>query len=81
MRLDAKKRIRYRLRMKTALTPEIVRQRATKAHVSINQLMKRARLQNSTFWRWQQGSEPHPVTLQKLSDALDAIEAEKAQAA
>lgn len=64
--------------METALTPAIVRERATRAHTSINQLMKRADLQNSTFWRWERaGVNPHPVTLRKLSDALDAIEHER----
>lgn len=64
--------------MEITLTPAIVRERATKAHTSINQLMKRADLQNSTFWRWERaGVTPHPVTIQKLSDALGAIERER----
>lgn len=65
-----------------ALTPQSVRDRATAAHVSINKLMARADLPNSTFWRWERGhiNKPHPVTLQKIADALDAIEAERAVA-
>lgn len=63
------------------LTPQLVRQRATKAHLTINKLMEAAGLPNSTFWRWENGAtnEPHPVTIQKISDALEA--AEKARAA
>lgn len=66
--------------MSDPLTPEIVRERATAAHASINHLMERAGLPNSTFWRWEQGKikAPHPVTLRKIGDALDAIEAERA---
>jgi transcriptional regulator with XRE-family HTH domain len=66
--------------MNAPLTPAAVRDRATKAHTSINKLMARAGLPNSTFWRWEKGAivNPHPVTLQKLSDALGAIEAERA---
>jgi transcriptional regulator with XRE-family HTH domain len=61
------------------ITPASIRTRATAAHVSINKLMKRAGLPNSTFWRWEGGKieTPHPVTVQKISDALDAIEAER----
>lgn len=63
------------------LTPAIVRERAVMAHVTINQLMTRAGLPNSTFWRWERGDvkEPNPVTLQKIVDALE--EAERAKAA
>lgn len=76
--LDAKNRTGYGPTMNIELTPAIVRDRATRAHVSINQLMDRAKVQNSTFWRWAQGkSSPHPVTLQKLEDALSQIEHER----
>lgn len=66
--------------MSMELTPETVRTRAYAARVSINALMKRAGLPNSTFWRWEKGviATPHPITLGKLSDALEAIEREKA---
>ena len=62
------------------LTPAIVRERATKAHLTINKLMDLAGLPNSTFWRWESGAtnEPHPVTKQKILDALDAAEQAKA---
>ena len=62
------------------ITPALIRKRATEAHVSINHLMLRAGLPNSTFWRWETGriDSPHPVTVQKISDALDELEAEKA---
>jgi transcriptional regulator with XRE-family HTH domain len=81
MQLDAKKCTPYETGMSDALTPQIVRDRATAAHVSINKLMERAELPNSTFWRWEQGKikSPHPVTLRKISDALDGIEAEREQ--
>lgn len=65
------------------ITPAMIRDRATAAHVSINQLMERAGLPNSTFWRWDTGriEHPHPVTVQKIADALAAIEAEHAERA
>lgn len=50
--------------------------------MTIEALMRKAQVERSTFWRWENGiGKPHPVTVQKISDALDAIEAEKAQAA
>jgi transcriptional regulator with XRE-family HTH domain len=63
------------------LTPAIVKARATAAHMTIRQLMLHAGLPESTFWRWETGKvdKPHPVTVQKISDALDAIEKERAQ--
>lgn len=66
--------------MNDALTPAIIRERATAAHVTINKLMKRAKLPNSTFWRWERGTTetPHPVTVRKIADALDEIERERA---
>ncbi len=65
------------------LTPAIVRERAKLAYLTINQLMTNAGLPNSTFWRWERGDvkEPNPVTLQKILDALNDAEAEKAKAA
>ncbi len=61
------------------LTPAVIRERAACAHVTINQLMKRAELPNSTFWRWESGEvkEPNPVTRQKILDALLAVETER----
>lgn len=62
------------------LTPETVKARATAAHMTIRQLMVHAGMPESTFWRWETGkTNPHPVTVQKISDALDAIEKERAQ--
>lgn len=63
------------------LTPAIVRERAIRAYITINQLMTRAGLPNSTFWRWERGDTqaPNPVTLQKILDALE--DAERAKAA
>ena len=62
------------------ITPQQIRLRAYAARVSINQLLKRAGVQNSTFWRWENGdtADAHPVTLGKIADALAAIEAERA---
>jgi transcriptional regulator with XRE-family HTH domain len=61
------------------LTPSEIRARAYEARVSINQLMKRAGVENSTFWRWDNGTtkEIHPVTVGKIADALAEIEAER----
>lgn len=64
----------------TTLTPAIVRERAMRAYLSINQLMQRAGLPNSTFWRWENGTtaEPQPATLQRIEDALQAFEKDRA---
>lgn len=62
------------------LTPQLVKSRAFAAHMTIRQLMRRANMSESTFWRWETGkSKPHPVTIYRLSDALDAIERERAE--
>jgi transcriptional regulator with XRE-family HTH domain len=62
------------------ITPQKIRDRAYAARVSINHLLKRAGVQNSTFWRWENGetADAHPVTLGKIADALEAIERERA---
>lgn len=50
--------------------------------MSVEALMREAKIERSTFWRWERGiGNPHPVTVQKISDALARIEAEKAKAA
>lgn len=72
----------FRVYVWAMITPKNIRDRATKAHMTIEALMRKAHVERSTFWRWENGiGKPHPVTVQKISDALDAIEAEKAQAA
>jgi predicted transcriptional regulator len=62
------------------IQPDDIRRRAFEARVSINQLMKRAGLPNSTFWRWNTGriDKPHPLTVARIVDALTEIEAERA---
>jgi predicted transcriptional regulator len=62
------------------IQPDDIRRRAFEARVSINQLMKRAGLPNSTLWRWDTGrtTKPHPLTVAKIVDALTEIEAERA---
>ena len=63
------------------ITPQDVRERATKAHMTIEALMRVASVERSTFWRWEKGKgKPHPVTVQKITDALEAAEAERAAA-
>lgn len=66
--------------MKNELTPLQIKERATAAHIPISKLLERAGVQKTTFWRWSTGetSDPHPVTLRKIADALEAFEAEKA---
>lgn len=60
-------------------TPNSIKQRAYAARVSVNALMKRAGVSNSTLWRWEnEFREPHPITLGKVLDALEAIERERA---
>jgi transcriptional regulator with XRE-family HTH domain len=42
-------------------------------------LFARAGIPASTFWRWERGDhEPRPLTVEKLRQALEAIEGEKA---
>ncbi len=61
------------------LTPHIVRERAYQARVSINKVMKRAKVNYSTFCRWANGetNAPQAVTLGKIEDALAAFEFER----
>lgn len=61
------------------LTPQIIRDRAYAARVSIHKLAKRAGIATSTFYRWERkgGTTPYPVTLGKIQDALEAFEAER----
>lgn len=65
--------------METELTPQAVRERATAAHASINEVMMYAGLPNSTFWRWDTGKTKalHPVTVQKISESLTWFEAKR----
>jgi predicted DNA-binding transcriptional regulator AlpA len=64
--------------MTNDLTPDGIKQRAYDARVSINKLMKRAGVSNSTLWRWKhEDRTPHPITLGKVVDALEAFEAER----
>lgn len=64
--------------MKT-LTPEQVRSRALAAHSPLIAVLDRAKVQKSTFWRWEKGThEPRELTLRKIADALAAIEKERA---
>ena len=62
------------------LTPEEVRERAYQARISMNQLLARAGVNNSTFWRWAGGATTniHPVTIGKIADALADVERERA---
>lgn len=56
-----------------------IKERAYQARVSVNSVMKRAGVSNSTLWRWEKGiGDAHPFTIGKIEDALDAIEAERA---
>ena len=67
--------------MNNTTTPQAIaadiKERAYQARISINALMNRAGVANSTLWRWRQpdAPDPHPVTLGKIMDAL--IDAEK----
>lgn len=55
-----------------------IKRRASDICVPLEQLLKRAGVSNSTLWRWQSGTDPHPVTLGKIMDALDYFEGERA---
>lgn len=62
------------------LTPQIVRDRAYAARVSINKVIREAGIAGSTFYRWAGSPEKevHPLTLAKIDDALRKFEAERA---
>lgn len=69
----------YSTRMEKSLTPALVRQKADDLRVTLGDVLTRANVQRSTFWRWEQGeTESRSLTVLKISDALAAIEAERA---
>ena len=57
-----------------------IKERAYQARISVNSLMKRAGVSNSTLWRWENGltDAGQPWTVGKIEDALDQIERERA---
>ena len=57
------------------LTPQVVRQRALGALVTMKQVLERASVRESTFWRWEGGhQQPRPLTLAKIEAALKYFE-------
>lgn len=59
-------------------TPSKIRHRVHAAGFSMSHLFTRARIHASTFWRWERtGSTPTLLTLEKLRQTLEAIEAER----
>lgn len=61
--------------METDLTPQIVRDRATAARVPLSHVLKLANVSHATFYRWENGTKPRPLTLAMFEDALAAAEA------
>lgn len=62
------------------LTPYVIRKRAIAARVSINRLMQRAGVANSTLFRWERGDTyPSAVTKGKIKDALEWFERDYAE--
>jgi len=60
------------------LTPETIRTRAAEALVTMDTLFSRAGVAPTTFWRWEtRRNAMRPLTLQKIKQALEAIEAER----
>jgi len=57
------------------MTPQSVKDRAYEARISINQLLKNAGVSTTFMWRWEGGSDPHPITLHKVREALEQAEA------
>ncbi len=62
------------------IEPQAIRDRAYAARISVNELLKRAKVSNSTIWRWQQDGnyKPHPITVAKIMEALVAAEQDRA---
>ena len=62
--------------MAQTITPKAVRERVTAAHMSLHKFLAQAGVTGTTFYRWERGdNEPYPLTLRKIADALEAIEA------
>lgn len=64
--------------METTITPLQVRRKADEMRVTLGAVLERAGVQRSTFWRWEEGVKPRNLTLLKIQDAIEAIEAERA---
>lgn len=62
--------------MQNDMTPQTIRARAYAARVTLNKLLGKAGVANSTFWRWERGDtgDIHPVTLARIDDALREFE-------
>jgi transcriptional regulator with XRE-family HTH domain len=56
------------------ITPESVRKRADAVNVSLRQLLLRAGIARSTFWRWERGGGIYPRTTRRISDTLSKYE-------
>ena len=64
--------------MDKTFTPSQVRDRAAKVLITMDQLFVKAQMSPATFWRWERGKPVRPLSLEKLRQALEAIEGEKA---
>lgn len=60
-------------------TTKLIRDRALAARISIRELQRLAGVANNTVWRWENVvGEPSPLTLARVNDALDMVEAGRA---
>lgn len=58
------------------MTPAIIKQRAFDARVAVCVVLNAAGVSGNTLWRWEKGlNVPQKLTVAKIMDAIEAIEA------
>lgn len=61
--------------MEHDITPQVVRDAATKSLITLGQFLKEAGVSTSTFYRWQDDDvRPRPLTLERLRRAVNGSE-------
>lgn len=61
--------------METALTPQVVRDKAHAARVSLSQFLRLAKVSTSAFYQWEKGGiTPRDLTIARLEDAVQEVE-------
>ena len=66
--------------MTNAQLVEHIKSRSYASGVTVADLLAKAGVSGGTLWRWKNQPEvkPHPITLGKVTNALDALEKERA---
>jgi uncharacterized protein YtpQ (UPF0354 family) len=58
--------------MENELTPQAVREAAFERLMSLNAFLKMANVAPATFYTWEHGQNPRPLTLAKLRRAVES---------